>query len=375
LKFGQWLGLIALVAALVLLWSLRHTVVLIFAAIVLAMALCTLVGSVRTRLGIQRLQALVLSLFSVLLIGAVVTTAIIPPFADQFGQLLHKLPQAAALLLRLLQGLLDSASTMLYGSAAGNAGGSATGSGAAGGTEAGLAWLRQGLQGMGGDGGGALASGLGGGALRLLGFAGNLGTALLQTLFVVVVAVMVAAQPQAYREVVLLLVPSFYRRRFRAVLLQCGEALSAWMVGVLISSLCVGLLAAVGLSLLGVNQVAANAVLAGLLNVIPNVGPTLSTIFPMSVALLETPWKSLAVLLLYVLIQNLESYVITPSVMHHQLRLLPGLTLIAQLLFTVLFGPLGLLLALPLAVCLQVIAREVLIHDVLDGWRQPRLAP
>jgi predicted PurR-regulated permease PerM len=61
--------------------------------------------------------------------------------------------------------------------------------------------------------------------------------------------------------------------------------------------------------------------------------------------------------------------------MHHQLRLLPGLTLIAQLLFTVLFGPLGLLLALPLAVCLQVIAREVLIHDVLDGWRRPRLAP
>jgi predicted PurR-regulated permease PerM len=375
LKFGQWLGLIALVAALVLLWSLRHTVVLIFTAIVLAMALCTLVGSVRNRLGIQRLPALVLSLFGALLIGAVVATAIIPPFADQFGQLLHKVPQAAALLLRLLQGLLDSASTMLYGSAARSADGIATGSGAAGGTEAGLAWLRQGLQGMGGGGGGALASGLGGGALRLLGFAGNLGTALLQTLFVVVVAVMVAAQPQAYREVVLLLVPSFYRRRFSAVLLQCGEALSAWMVGVLISSLCVGLLAAVGLSLLGVNQVAANAVLAGLLNVIPNVGPTLSTIFPMSVALLETPWKSLAVLLLYILIQNLESYVITPSVMHHQLRLLPGLTLIAQLLFTVLFGPLGLLLALPLAVCLQVIVREVLIHDVLDGWRRPRLAP
>ncbi len=375
MKFGQWLGLIALVAALVLLWSLRHTVVLIFTAIVLAMALCTLVGSVRNRLGIQRLPALVLSLFGALLIGAVVATAIIPPFADQFGQLLHKVPQAAALLLRLLQGLLDSASTMLYGSAARSADGIATGSGAAGGTEAGLAWLRQGLQGMGGGGGGALASGLGGGALRLLGFAGNLGTALLQTLFVVVVAVMVAAQPQAYREVVLLLVPSFYRRRFSAVLLQCGEALSAWMVGVLISSLCVGLLAAVGLSLLGVNQVAANAVLAGLLNVIPNVGPTLSTIFPMSVALLETPWKSLAVLLLYILIQNLESYVITPSVMHHQLRLLPGLTLIAQLLFTVLFGPLGLLLALPLAVCLQVIVREVLIHDVLDGWRRPRLAP
>ena len=45
--------------------------------------------------------------------------------------------------------------------------------------------------------------------------AGNLGTALLQTLFVVAVALMIAAQPTAYREVALLLVPSFYRRRLR----------------------------------------------------------------------------------------------------------------------------------------------------------------
>jgi predicted PurR-regulated permease PerM len=68
-------------------------------------------------------------------------------------------------------------------------------------------------------------------------------------------------------------------------------------------------------------------------------------------------------------VQNLESYLITPSVMHHQLRLLPGLTLSAQFLFTLVFGPLGLVLALPLAVCLQVILREVVIHDILDRWK------
>ena len=58
----------------------------------------------------------------------------------------------------------------------------------------------------------------------------------------------------------------------------------------------------------------------------------------------------------------------------HQLQLLPGLTLAAQLLFTVVFGPLGLLLALPLAVCLQVLVREVLIHDILDPWKKQRLS-
>jgi predicted PurR-regulated permease PerM len=75
----------------------------------------------------------------------------------------------------------------------------------------------------------------------------------------------------------------------------------------------------------------------------------------------------------------MESYVITPSVMHHQVKLLPGLTLAAQFVFTLIFGPLGLLLALllalPLAVVFQVVIREVLIHDVLDHWNNCGATP
>lgn len=356
MKFGDWLGLLAFTAALALLWSLREGVILVFAAVVLAMALCTLVGALRQRLGCSRPLALTLSLLTVVVLVLVGLTVILPPFFEQFSQLIQKLPEAAERLAELVQGAIHSASRMIYGT-----------------QEGGLNWLRQTLM-PAAEAKGALATGLSGGVLRLLGLAGNLGAGLLQTLFVVAVALMIAVQPQAYREVAVLLVPSFYRRRFRQVLLQCGEALSAWMVGVLISSLCVGTLAAIGLSVLGVKLVAANAVLAGVLNVIPNIGPTLSTLFPMSVALLQDPWKAVAVLVLYIVVQNLESYVITPSVMHHQVALLPGLTLTAQLLFTLVFGPLGLLLALPLAVCLQVIIREILIRDVLDGWkRRPRL--
>jgi predicted PurR-regulated permease PerM len=349
-SFGQWLALITLVASLLLLWSLREAIMLLFAAVVLAMALCTLVGSVQRRLAINRPMALLLSLLAIAVILAVGTAAIVPPFVAQFSELLHKLPEAWRELLSLLHQGLESISRMLYGR-----------------TDGGLSWL-QNLEGSVRTSP-AIASGVGNWTFRLVGLVGNVGTVLLKTLFVVAVALMVAAQPTAYREALLLLVPSFYRRRARQVLLQCGEALSAWMGGVLISSLCVGTLAAIGLSLLGVRLVAANAVLAGVLNIIPNVGPTLSTLFPMSVALLESPWKALAVLALYVVVQNLESYLITPSVMHHQLRLLPGLTLSAQFLFTVLFGPLGLVLALPLAVCLQVILREIVIHDILDRWK------
>jgi len=349
LKFGQWLGLVALITALVLLWHLRESLIHLFAAVVLAMALCTLVGWVQRRLGCPRPVALLISLALVGVLLAIVATAVIPPFVSQFAQLLSNLPEAAQTLIELVRGAMVGVSQMLYGH-----------------RDAALTWLKQSLQ--------VAPQGLGNGAARLLGWAENLGTGVIQTLFVLAVALMITTQPQAYREVAVLLVPSFYRRRFRQVLIACGQALSAWMLGVVVSSLCVGTLAAIGLTLLGVKLVAANAVLAGLLNVIPNLGPTLSTIFPMSVALLESPWKSLAVLVLYVAVQNLESYVITPSVMHHQLRLLPGLTLTAQLVFTVLFGPLGLLLALPLGVCVQVVVREVLIRDILDPWKRLRLA-
>jgi len=361
LKFGHWLTLLGTASALILLWSLRDVLIHVFAAIVLAMALCTAVGVVQRRLGWPRPLALGVTLLGMLVLGLGLGALLVPPFVDQFGQLLRQLPAAFAVLIRLIQQGLDQTTHLIDGQSFLEGGPSAS------------QWLTPSQPGA-PAGGGALAAGLGGGALKLLGFAGSLGSALIQVLFVLAVSLMISAQPGAYREVAILLVPSFYRRRFRKALLLCGEALSSWMGGVLISSCCVGLLAGIGLSLLGVKLVVANALLAGLLNVIPNVGPTLGTLFPMSVALLVSPWKALAVLGLYVLIQNLESYVITPSVMHHQVKLLPGLTLIAQFGFTVLFGPLGLVLALPLAVCLQVLMRELLIRDLLDPWKQQRLA-
>ena len=177
---------------------------------------------------------------------------------------------------------------------------------------------------------------------------------------------MITLQPNSYREVAILLVPSFYRRRARTILLACGNALSSWMVWVVLSSICVAILASIGLYLLGIKLVIANALIAGILNVIPNVGPTISTIFPLSVALLDAPWKSLAVLGLYIVIQNIESYVITPSIMQKQVKLLPGLTITAQFIFTILFGPLGLLLAIPMAVVIQVFVKEIIIHDILE---------
>ena len=356
MSFPQALSLAALIAASLILWTLRHLLLLLFAAIVLALALCSLVETVQRRFPMQRSLALLASVSGLGLVLAVLLVVLVPPFVDEFALLLEKLPQAAQTLLQLALSGLDQVKGVLYGVDT-------------------MPNLDQ--QGLASPSilpdSSTLASGVGSGLIGLIGLAGNLGSAGLSLLFVVAAALMVAVQPQAYRQVGIQLVPSFYRRRANQILTLCGEALNSWMVGVGISSLAVFLLCWITLSLLGVKLVLANALLAGVLNLIPNVGPTMSTVFPMAVALLDAPWKAAAVLGAYVVIQNLESYVITPSVMHRQVKLLPGFTLAAQVLFTVVFGPLGLLMALPLAVVMQVLIGEVLIKDVLDRWSTVRL--
>ena len=356
MSFPQALSLAALIAVGLILWSLRQWLLLLFAAIVLALALCSLVEAVQRGFPMRRSLALLASVCGLGLVLAVLLVVLVPPFVDEFALLLEKLPQAAQTLLELALNGLDQVSDVLYGVDA----------------MPDLDQLGRGSPSILPDSS-TLASGVGSGLIGLIGLAGNLGSAGLSLLFVVAAAVMVAVQPQAYRQVAIQLVPSFYRRRANQILTLCGEALNSWMVGVGISSLAVFLLCWITLSLLGVKLVLANALLAGVLNLIPNVGPTMSTVFPMAVALLDAPWKAAAVLGAYVVIQNLESYVITPSVMHHQVKLLPGLTLAAQVLFTVMFGPLGLLMALPLAVVMQVLIAEVLIKDVLNRWSTVRL--
>ncbi|WP_320677768.1 AI-2E family transporter [Prochlorococcus sp. MIT 1300] len=359
MRFSQWLALIALLASGLLLWELREVLIHLFAGVVLSMGLCTLTGRIRAKWSIPRPFALTISIGGLLIIISLGLAVVMPPFLEEFQQLLLQLPTAAKELWILAIGAIDQISEIVYGEGYKQSNWSES-------------IFENVLTAL--PNGPSIASGITDGIKKILGLAGNLGSGLVQLFFVLAVGLMVSIQPNQYREVAILLVPSFYRRRARAILLLCGEALSDWMTGVLLSSLCVALLAGIGLYLLGIKLVFANALLAGILNIIPNFGPVLSTILPMSVALLDTPWKALAVLGLYVFVQNLESYVITPSVMHHQLKLLPGLTLTAQFVFTIIFGPLGLLLALPLAVVFQVLIREVIIHDLLDPWKKKRLA-
>jgi predicted PurR-regulated permease PerM len=201
---------------------------------------------------------------------------------------------------------------------------------------------------------------------NFLTFFSNSVVIILQVLLLTVLTLMMLVNPLAYRRLLLRLFPSGYRQRADDILSRCEAALLSWLGGVAFSSLFVASLSFVGLLVLGVPYAFAHAVLAGLFNFIPNLGPTLSAVFPLFVAFLQSPGKAALVVILYVLIQNLESYWFTPMAMQKQVALLPAATLIAQIFFATFLGPLGLILALPLAVVSKTWIEEAWIKDVLD---------
>jgi predicted PurR-regulated permease PerM len=193
----------------------------------------------------------------------------------------------------------------------------------------------------------------------------------LQILLVIVLTIMMTINPIPYRHTLLQLFPSFYRHRADYILTICESSLLNWLKGVSINSLFVASTSAIGLLILGVPFVFAHALIAGIFNFIPNIGPFLSVIFPVSVALLDSFSKAIAVIILYLVIQNLESYWFAPMMMQKQVSLLPAVTLISQLFFTTILGPLGLILALPLAVVGKTWIDEAWVKDVLDRWHGP----
>jgi predicted PurR-regulated permease PerM len=342
MKLGQWLGLISLILVLIILWQIHQILLLAFAAIVLATALNTLVYRLR-RLGVRRSRAVMVTLGLTVLVTGLFVALIVPPFISQFLQLIELLPRGFDRVVTWFDRQLTLLPPWLAAIELPT-------------TER----LTQDLQ--------PLLQNL---IRNFFAFFSNSLTGLLQILLVFILTIMLLADPGGYRRAFIQLFPAFYRRRADVILTQCEVSLDNWLGGALLSSSVVALFSAIGLTILQIDFVLAQALLAGLLNFIPNIGPMISLAFPLIVAFLDAPWKAIAVFVLYVVIQQVEAYWLTPTVMAKQVSLLPAVTLIAQIFFASFFGFLGLLLALPLTVIAKTWIQEALIKDILNHWHAP----
>jgi predicted PurR-regulated permease PerM len=340
MNLSRWIGLLSLIASLYILWQIRNLLLLVFTAVVLATALNKLVQQLQ-KLPINRPVAVILSIAILLIFLVSFVWLIVPSFAAQLQELVALFPIRVARVQfwftfwqQRLLGEYENFPTSNN--------------------------LLQQIQ--------PLLTQIFARSVDV--FSASV-TAILQFLLVLVLTIMLLANPKPYRESFIQLFPSFYRYRVNEILSRCEFALGNWAVGALIEMVFIALLSGTGLWILQVPLALAHAIVAGVLNFIPNIGPTLSVVLPMAIALLDKPWKVGAVLALYIVIQQIESYWLTPMIMAKQVALLPAITLTAQIIFASLFGVLGLLIALPLTVVAKTWLEEVLFKDVLDKWNQP----
>ncbi|HEX9877733.1 MAG TPA: AI-2E family transporter [Gammaproteobacteria bacterium] len=317
----------AIVAFAILIWRLSDLLLLVFGAVLVAVLLRSLskLVSDHTPLGDAASLAVAGVLIAVVLGGfaAVLGTQLQAQMAD----LAERMPE----LLRIAEerfGIVDAEE-----------------------------WIRRRTQDFAEDGGLAMS---------IFGYSSWILGGLANVLLVLVAGIYMAVRPRLYRDGLLILVPRPSRTEAAETLDAVGGALKLWLVGQLAAMILVGTLISVGLWLIGIPSAFALGFIAGLLEFIPFLGPVLSAAPAVAIGLTEGPVTALWVVGLFVLVQQLEGYLITPLVQQRTVELPPALTIFAIVGFAILFGPLGVLFATPLAVVVFVLVKKLWVRDLLQ---------
>jgi predicted PurR-regulated permease PerM len=179
---------------------------------------------------------------------------------------------------------------------------------------------------------------------------------------IVIATIYSVARPEPLIDGFVAFFPAGRRQEVREILRDMYETVQRWFVGQLASMFIIGFLSTVALYLIGVPFALLLGIFSGLISFIPFVGPLISVIPPLLLALIGTPIDALWVVLAYAVIQTIESYLIQPLIMSRAVSLHPAVVMFALLIMGTLFGFVGVLLAVPLVAVVGVLLRELWIE-------------
>ncbi len=310
---------IVIVLALAL-WVTHAALLLVFAGILLAVLLHGLSAQIEHRAGLPRMVALpLIILFIALLIGIMVLQAG-PTIEQQFQQLLRALQTAFS---NVTQAARNAADKPMF-------------------REFDPQELLNLLPSPWGVASGATAA--------ITAILGGLASAVI----VIFVGIYLAADPAPYIRLAVRLAPSGRADAFRDLMVETGGALRGWLIGQFCSMAAIGLLVYVGLLFLGVPLAFVLALFAALMGFIPYLGPILGAIPMLAVAAGQGVDQFLWVFGLYVAVQAVESYLLTPLIQARAVHMPPAIVIASQLIMGALFGIVGLALATPLVAAMLV---------------------
>ncbi len=204
----------------------------------------------------------------------------------------------------------------------------------------------------------------------LPGIAGNFLSAAASTFVAVIAGVILAGAPGKYRDGVVYLFPKTMRPAVLDSMNAAGEALRKWFIGQFISMVLVGTLIAIGLTIMGVPSALALGLVAGLAQLVPLVGPTVSAGLGLLLAGAGGLQPAIWAFVLYTGVSQLEANIITPMVQRHMTEVPMVLILFALFGFAGLLGPIGVFFAMPLTVILYTLVRRYL--DLQEEGKAPR---
>ncbi|MDT0643406.1 AI-2E family transporter [Zunongwangia sp. F363] len=188
---------------------------------------------------------------------------------------------------------------------------------------------------------------------------------LLGDLYVILlVGAYLSATPFLYTKGIKKLVPPRRRGKADEILSHLGHGLQQWLTGKIFAMFVVFILTAIGLKIIGVPMWLALAIIAGFLNFIPNFGPLIAMVPAVLVALSQDPQTALIVVALYLLVQFLESNLITPKVQQHLISIPPALIISAQLIVAIFTGIWGIILATPIMLVVIILVQDLYVKPM-----------
>lgn len=179
---------------------------------------------------------------------------------------------------------------------------------------------------------------------------------------VIFLAVYLAADPSTYRNGFLLLLPPAARERVGGALDSSAEALRKWLLGQLVAMVVVGLITGIGLWAIGVPLAIPLAILSGILEFVPVVGPLVAAVPGVLIAFTQGPEVALYAALVYFGVQFIEGNFVMPLAQRWAVSVPPALSLIGIVAFGLLFGLMGVLFAMPLLVVAMTLVNKLYVE-------------
>ncbi|MFH1509396.1 MAG: AI-2E family transporter [bacterium] len=316
------------------LFMIRDIILILFVAAVLSAALTPSVEWLHRKIKFPRSVSVLVIYFSFLLIVSLITIALIPTIVDEARNLASSLPSYLSDVVGNIevsqnQGIVDSISDFLS----------------------------------------TVSSQLGNVSQSFFGGISQFFGGVFSLIMILVITFYLLIREKGIQKFASM-IPNKHEVYINDLLGRIQNRIGDWFRGQMLLALAVGILIYIGLLSLGVKFALILALFAGIMEIVPYVGPIISAIPAIFLGFTDNPWLALAVLALFIIVQQLENNILVPKIMSKAVGLDPIIVIIVVLIGSKLAGVLGMILSVPIATALSVFIDD-LFNDRFDKEKVP----